>query len=85
MKETLTQQCLNLLKRDDIKTEIKKLMKPLFEVLFYELAPYIYIMVALVFLMFVMVLAILILLILIIKPYLTPLIKNKNLPLPQLL
>jgi hypothetical protein len=77
MKETLTQttiplvkQCLDILKRDDIKNECKMLLKPLIDFLLYEINPYIYITAALVFLIFIMILAILIILLL--------LLRNKN-------
>lgn len=63
MKETLVQQCLDILKRDDIKTELKQLFKPVIDFILYEINPYIYITVALVFLIFVMILAILIILV----------------------
>ena len=78
MKETFAQttiplvkQCLDILKRDDIKNECKMLLKPLIDFILYEINPYIYITAALVFLIFVMVLAILIILLL--------LLRNKNL------
>lgn len=64
MKDTIVQQCLNLLKREDIKNEFKKLLKPVLDLILYELNPYIYIIGLLVFLIFVMILAILILLLL---------------------
>jgi hypothetical protein len=64
MKDTLVQQCLNILKREDIKNEFKKLLKPVIDLILYELNPYIYILLTFVFLIFVMILAILILVIL---------------------
>ena len=64
MKDTIVQQCLDLLKREDIKHEFKKLLKPVIDFILYEINPYIYITVSLVFLIFIMILAILILLIL---------------------
>ena len=67
MKETFTQQCLDLLKRDDIKTEFKKLLKPVIDFILYEINPYIYIIVILIFIMFIMIIAILIILILSIR------------------
>ena len=63
MKDSLVQQCLDILKRDDIKNEFKMLLKPVIDFILYEINPYIYITVALVFLIFVMILAILIILI----------------------
>ena len=67
MKESFVQQCLGILKREDIKTEFKMLLKPVIDFILYEINPYIYITVALVFLIFIMILAILIMLILIIR------------------
>lgn len=74
MKETFAQstiplvkQCLDILKRDDIKNECKTLLKPLIDFILYEINPYIYITACLVFLIFVMVLAILIILLLILR------------------
>jgi hypothetical protein len=66
MKDSFVQQCLNILKRDDIKNEFKMLLKPIIDFILYEINPYIYITVSLVFLIFIMILAILIILILLI-------------------
>lgn len=63
MKDTLVQQCLDILKRDDIKNEFKMLLKPVIDFILYEINPYIYLTVSLVFLIFIMILAILIILI----------------------
>ena len=67
MKDSFVQQCLDILKREDIKTEFKMLLKPIIDFILYEINPYIYITMGLVFLIFVMILAILILLILMIR------------------
>ena len=67
MKDTLVQQCLDILKRDDIRNEFKMLLKPVIDFILYEINPYIYITVALVFLIFVMILAILVILIIILR------------------
>lgn len=67
MKDSIVQQCLDILKREDIKTEFKKLLKPVIDFILYEINPYIYIIVSLVFLIFIMILAILIMLVLIIR------------------
>jgi len=70
MKDTLSQsnfpfinQCLDILKRDDIKNEFKMIFKPVIDYILYAINPYIYITVALVFLIFIMILAILVILI----------------------
>ena len=39
---SLFKQCLDMLQRDDIKTDLKLLMSPLMESLLFELRPYIY-------------------------------------------
>ena len=67
MKDSLVQQCLDLLKRDDIKNEFKMLLKPVIDFILYEINPYIYITVSLVFLIFIMILAILIILIMLLR------------------
>ena len=67
MKDSLVQQCLDILKREDIKNEFKMLLKPVIDFILYEINPYIYITVALVFLIFIMILAILIILIMVLR------------------
>jgi len=67
MKDSLVQQCLDILKRDDIKNEFKMLLKPVIDFILYEINPYIYITVSLVFMIFIMILAILIILILLLR------------------
>ena len=67
MKETIVQQCLDILKRDDVKNEFKLLLKPVIDFILYEINPYIYITVALVFMIFIMILAILLILIYILR------------------
>ena len=66
MKDSLVQQCLDILKRDDVN-EFKTMLKPLIDFILYEINPYIYITVTLVFLIFVMILAILIILIILLR------------------
>ena len=67
MKDSFVQQCLDILKRDDIKNEFKLMLKPLIDFILYEINPYIYITVTLVFMIFIMILAILIILILLLR------------------
>jgi hypothetical protein len=67
MKESFAQQCLDILKREDVKNECKILFKPVIDFILYEINPYIYITVILVFLIFVMILAILFILILLLR------------------
>jgi hypothetical protein len=67
MKDSLVQQCLDILKRDDIKNEFKMMLKPLIDFILYEIYPYIYITVTLVVIIFLMILAILLLLVYILR------------------
>jgi hypothetical protein len=67
MKDSLVQQCLDVLKREDIKNECKILFKPILEYVLYEINPYIYLTLSLVFLIFIMILAILIILIFLLR------------------
>ena len=43
MKDYIKEQCLMILKRDDIKNEFKNLFYPLIEVILSKIYPYIYI------------------------------------------
>ena len=67
MKDSLVQQCLDILKRDSIKNEFKLLLKPVIDFILYEINPYIYITITLVSLIFIMILAILIILVMILR------------------
>jgi hypothetical protein len=68
MKESsLAQQCLDILRREDVKTQIKLLFSPVYEFMSTEIYPYVYLIFGIVFLIFVMVLAILVILILILR------------------
>jgi hypothetical protein len=67
MKETFVQQCLDMMKSEDIKSEMKKIFAPVIDMLLIEVTPYIYIIMTLVFSIFLMILAILILLILVLR------------------
>jgi hypothetical protein len=50
MKESLVQQCLDILQKEDIKKEFRSLLKPVIDFILYEINPYIYITISLVFL-----------------------------------
>lgn len=67
MKDSLVQQCLDVLKREDIKQEFKILIHPILEFILHEINPYVYIVLTLVFLIFIMILAILIILIFLLR------------------
>jgi hypothetical protein len=67
MKDSIVRQCLDILKRQDIKDELKLLLSPIIDFIFYEINPYIYIIISLIILLFIMILTILILLILLLR------------------
>ena len=67
MKDSLVKQCLEILKRDDIKNEFKLLLSPVIDFILYEINPYIYMIITLVFIIFLMILAILVILILLLR------------------
>ena len=62
IKETIVNECLNVLHRDDVKKEFKELMKPLINMLIREIYPYIFISIIFVFISFLLILGIFILL-----------------------
>jgi hypothetical protein len=63
MKDSLMKQCLDILKTDDVRKEIKQLFSPVTDLILYEIYPYIYLIIFLVFLIFILILAILIILV----------------------
>jgi hypothetical protein len=67
MKEPIIQQCLEILKRDDVKSELKLFCRPVIQLIFDSICPYIYVILFLVFLIFILILAILILLIVLLR------------------
>jgi hypothetical protein len=62
IKESIIEYCLNILKRDDIKHELKELMKPMIDVILQEIYPYIFLSMIFVFISFLLILGIFILL-----------------------
>jgi len=67
MKDSLIQQCLDILKKENVKKEIKLLIAPIIDFILYELNPYIYLIITFVLIIFIMILAILIILILLLR------------------
>lgn len=63
MKDNLIELCLNILKRKDIKNEIKSIISPLTDILLSEIYPYIYIIILFVLFIFFIILINLVLLI----------------------
>jgi hypothetical protein len=62
MKNTLIEQCLEVIRRDDVKNELKNLMTPLIEIILIEIYPYIYLSLIFVIISFLLHLGIFILL-----------------------
>jgi hypothetical protein len=62
MKEAIIDQCLQILKREDVKTELKHLMTPLIDLILSEIYPYIYLSLIFVIISFLLHLGIFILL-----------------------
>ena len=62
IKETIINECLNLLKRDEVKNDIKELMKPLIDMIIAQLYPYIFLSIIFVSISFLLILGIFILL-----------------------
>jgi hypothetical protein len=67
MANSLIKQCLDILKTEDVRKEIKNLFSPVTNLILYEIYPYIYFIIFLVFLIFILILAILILLIILLR------------------
>ena len=75
IKDTLIEQCLVILKREDVKNELKQLMKPMIDLILQELYPYIFLSIVFVFISFLLILGIF--LILVRSKTLLKIIKNK--------
>ena len=58
MKEQFIEQCLLILSRDDIKKELKELLKPLVSLIIQEIYPYIYLSLIFVIISFLLILGI---------------------------
>ena len=61
-KEKIIQELINLINRDDIKNEIKEVMRPVIDMLLKEIYPYLYLSVILISINFILHLGILIIL-----------------------
>ena len=60
-------QCLDILKTEDVRNEIKIIFSPVTDLILYEIYPYIYLIISLVFLIFILIFFILIFLIYIMR------------------
>tara|TARA_X000000950_G_C13447698_1_gene470605 strand:+ start:249 stop:488 length:240 start_codon:yes stop_codon:yes gene_type:complete len=75
-KDKIIGECLDLIKRDDIKHEIKEVMRPVIDMLLKEIYPYIYLSLIFVIISFLLILGIF--LILVRSKTLLNFIKNKK-------
>lgn len=62
MDAKITKACLDILKRDDVKTELKNLMSPVVDMILIDIYPYIYLSLILVVISFLLHLGIFVLL-----------------------
>ena len=61
-KESLIAECVNIIKRDDVKEEIKDLFRPIIDMILQEIYPYIFLSMLFVIISFMLILGIFILL-----------------------
>ena len=76
LKNKIIEECLNTLKRDDVKEEIKELMTPVIDMVLKEIYPYIYLSIIFVIISFLLILGIF--LILVSSKLILNLIKSKK-------
>jgi hypothetical protein len=62
LKTTVINECLNTLKREDVKIQLKELMKPLVDMIIVQLYPYIFLSIIFVSISFLLILGTFILL-----------------------
>ena len=67
MKDSLVQQCLDILKRDDIKNELNLLSSSVINYILHEIQPFVIIIIIFILTMFVMNLSIIIMLVLLLR------------------
>jgi hypothetical protein len=63
MNDTFIKQCIEIIHREDVKKELKEFIKPIINIIFYEIYPYIYLSLIFVIISFLLILGIFILLI----------------------
>ena len=62
IKESLINECVGILKRDDVKEEVKELFRPIIDLILQEIYPYIFLSMIFVIISFMLILGIFILL-----------------------
>ena len=58
MSKTIIDHCINILKREDVKKEIKNMFQPIIDIVLQEIYPYIYLSLLFVIISFLLILAI---------------------------
>ena len=76
LKNKIIEECLNALKREDVKEEIKELMSPVIDMVLKEIYPYIYLSIIFVIISFLLILGIF--LILVRSKFILNIMKNKK-------
>jgi hypothetical protein len=76
LKNKIIEECLNTLKREDVKEEIKELMSPVIDMFLKEIYPYIYLSMIFVIISFLLILGIF--LILVRSKLILNILKNKK-------
>jgi hypothetical protein len=76
MREKIIDQCLQVMKRDDVKRELKELFHPVIDLIMQEIYPYIYLSVIFVIISFLLTLGIFVMLMR------TSLLRNGSIPAP---
>lgn len=67
MKDSLVQQCLDILKRDDIKNEFNLFSSSVINYILHEIQPFVIILIGFILTMFIMNIAIIIMLVLLLR------------------
>ena len=58
MNDTFIKQCIEIIHREDVKKELKEFIKPIINIIFYEIYPYIYLSLIFVIISFLLILGI---------------------------
>lgn len=62
MKDTIVEKCLEIIRRQDVKKELKELLRPIIDMILQEIYPYIYLSMIFVIISFLLILGIFVLL-----------------------
>jgi hypothetical protein len=62
LKENIISECIEIIKRDDVKKEIKEMFSPIIDLILHEIYPYIFLSMIFVIISFLLILGIFILL-----------------------